>query len=120
MNLNWEFNYSTKNCWHFCQEFWKDLTGQDLGNLSPGLVRSQFRAAVEEHHVNFIKLDTPQSPCLVVATRPKLTPHIGIYYQGKVVHAKLTGASYEPLEVFSRGFKTITYYAPKAQCKNSG
>ena len=59
----------------------------------------------------FQKLEQPISPCFVVMQRSKTQPHIGIYYNGRVLHMKENGVEYQPLQVVRRYFTKIGFYA---------
>jgi hypothetical protein len=58
----------------------------------------------------FVKLDKPESPCFVVMRRTKLSPHIGIFYNGRILHMKDDGVEFQPLRVARRYFTKIGFY----------
>lgn len=121
MKMEWEFDLQHWNCWHFCQQFWKELSGNDLGNLAPARMSTlNVEQAVQNSQVGFEKLLAPRDPCIVLAIRPNTMPHVGVYHQGRIVHAKSSGVRNDPISLFKMGFSELHYYVPKDLCKNSG
>lgn len=85
------------NCFDFAREVWAEATGEDLGDRVPSAVR-EYRAAVERNMETRKPLAEPASPCLVVFPARKATPHIGVYWKGRVLHYDLSGPHNEPLD----------------------
>lgn len=106
------FNPQTYNCTHFTAEVWAQLTGDDLAHklgrlLTDALdVRQLTRGIVR----NFSRLDAPVDPCLIVMQRARSAPHIGVYVRGKVLHIHDRGVEYQPVDVASRCFQTVTFF----------
>jgi hypothetical protein len=106
-----KYNANTYNCAHFVCEVWESLTGQSLADRVEGLLRPR-----AERHVSFAmlrrlqRLERPISPCVVVMTRPRSAPHVGIYLDGRILHIEKEGVTYQPIEIASLGFKTMGYY----------
>lgn len=106
-----KYNKNTYNCAHFVCEVWKHLTGQCMSSRVPGLL-----TPAADRHVSFgmmrglERLAGPRSPCIVVMTRPRFPPHVGIFLNGRVFHIQETGVEYQPIEIASIGFKTLGYY----------
>jgi hypothetical protein len=103
------------NCLGFVAEAWEHLGGgldvmERLQALNAGI-------HAEDGHVvlstvrGFQKLVKPESPCFVVMQRSKIQPHIGIFYNGRVLHMKENGVEYQPLPVVQRYFTKIGFYA---------
>lgn len=93
------------NCWSLVREFWKDHTGEDLGPVI---------GFSDSKKLTYQKLDKPQSPCIALFLSPGKIPHVGVYWNGKVLHIKQAGAQYVPLNVASFGFQTTEFYQPRA------
>lgn len=92
------------NCLHFAREAWRDLTGEDLPATELRITKKVVKS--------FKRLDNPVDPCVVLMRRKFATPHIGIYYRGKVLHLRESGAEFFPLPVATLGFTTVRFYLP--------
>lgn len=109
-----KFDIRTYNCWDLVREVWLRLMDQDLG--SPELLHfttHEMSDVVEAwSDLRYREIDAPQSPCIVLMIRPRYMPHVGVYYNGRVLHIKRSGAQYQPIEVASLGFSQVRYYLP--------
>lgn len=109
------YNADTYNCLHFAAEVWQDLTGQDiLEKLSLGFTvpaSESFTLSTARHiKRNFTKLSVPESPSLAMMQRARMTPHVGVFFDRRILHITEGGVEFQPPDVASRGFKTVTYY----------
>lgn len=95
------FNKDTYNCWHFVHEVWRDLTGTDLSTPNP---------SVESIAPHMQQIDIPESPCIVLMLRARCTPHVGVYYKGRVLHMNARGAEYGALDSVTASFPTVRFY----------
>lgn len=95
----WRKGYT---CNEFACEAWKKITGKDLSKK------------LYSHLVNedkFSKLDGPQNPCLVfMSNNDKTDTHIGIFYNGKILHLTMRGVQLAPLELIKLYFKDVRFY----------
>jgi len=100
------------NCAHFLVDAWRHVTGEDLGDRLAGFLRPPAARAVDwgQRH-GFAPLDRPCSPCIVAMHRPRTVPHVGMFYRSRVLHLHERGVEYQPLDVASRGFTKLRYYA---------
>lgn len=100
-------------CFDFVREVWLASYGEDVGDKLKG-----FLAAVSERRVKLSEaksvkiLDKPESPCFVLLQRKgaKTPPHIGIWYDGEVLHLGPSGAQYFPLPVVARQYQKVTFF----------
>jgi hypothetical protein len=110
------FDIRKYNCWDLTREVWLRLTGKDLG--SPELIhftRGEMDEVVDAWtDLRYREIEAPQSPCIVLMLRRGYMPHIGVYYNNRVIHIKRSGAQYQPIEVASLGFDKVRYYLPCA------
>jgi hypothetical protein len=101
------------NCMDFIREVWLGLFGENVKDkldlLCAGVYSDKgvlkFMALK-----GFTKLVKPQSPCFVVMQRTKISPHVGIYYKGRLLHLRDNGVEYQPLDVAKRYFTKIGFY----------
>jgi len=104
--LQRNFKLRGYNCWSLVREFWQDTQGVDLGPVI---------GFNDSKKLEYVKLEKPESPCIVLLLNPRQIPHVGVYWKGKVLHIKQSGAQYVPLNVASFGFKEVEFYKPCQQ-----
>lgn len=88
--LDRQYNRTSYNCGHFVCEVWQYLTGEDIRykilplidcmdnkNRNPIFARRDFKP-----------LQKPVSPCIVLMRSPQQELHVGVYYQGSVIHIR--------------------------------
>lgn len=108
------WNDKTYNCLHFACDVWRDMTGVDI---TEQLLK--FHAPVTERKARrdvrrqFVEIDRPEDPCIVVFKGAAVVPHVGIYLRGRVLHIYQGGVEFQPVEVVMRWFKSVRFY----QCK---
>lgn len=119
--ISWKFDFKTSNCWHFVQKEWYHLTGMSLLDYSPEEESSLkgYESMLYGTSADFVKLTTPQSPCIAIGIRKRTMPHVGVYNNGTVIHASRKGVFTESLRLFKLGFKEVQFYLPKGyECKS--
>lgn len=90
MDKVWTKNYT---CHEFACDAWKKITGEKL----------TFKSRK--------KLDIPESPCIVMLSNDERSDsHVGIYFEGRVIHLGARGVQYIPLECLQMGFKKAVFY----------
>jgi hypothetical protein len=98
------------NCVDFACDVWKYLTGEDVkARYSRSLLALKRRKKVADIE-GFKSLELPLSPCVVLMQRPKHDPHVGIFYEGRILHLADRGAQFELPEVATVGFQVVRYY----------
>lgn len=106
------FDAKHYNCWHFVREAWKDLTSLDLGDQVPEHRSPQTYTEQALKVANtMIRLDKPVSPCLVLMQRKRIEPHVGIFYQNKVLHLNINGVEYRALDQVTAKYPQVSFYA---------
>lgn len=100
--LDRQFSWESYNCWHFARDVWKELSGDELRAASPEQAQSAYR-----------QIHQAVSPCLVLFQGVAPIPHVGVYYQGRVLHLREDGARYQPLHLARIGFHTVTFFASR-------
>jgi hypothetical protein len=101
------------NCLDFVREVWLGLFNDDVKRRLDALcagVHSSDGVIKLSGVKGFEKLDAPISPCFVVMQRSRLQPHIGIFYNNRILHLRDNGVEYQPLQVARRYFTKIGYY----------
>lgn len=105
------FNYQTYNCYHFVRDVWLELTGIDLGDQVPDQKSSSIYNEKALQVANTLTaLDTVQNPSIVLFQRLRVEPHIGVYFDGRVLHLSRHGAYYMPLDQVSAGYTKVSFY----------
>jgi hypothetical protein len=101
------------NCLDFSREVWLAMFGEDikerLDKLCAG-IRGRDGRVVLSGVKGFTKLERPESPCFIVMQRNKTQPHIGLFYNGRILHLADEGVEFQPLTVARRYFTRIGYY----------
>lgn len=100
------------NCAHFLRDAWLEVTNEDLGEalsgfLAPRADRKTDRAMMRR----FKPLAQPQSPCVVMMRHGVARPHVGMFYQGRVLQLRGDGVSWLPLQVATVGYPKVRFYA---------
>jgi hypothetical protein len=92
-------------CFDLACEVWNYLTGENLRDrfMSNGSLKASITRAVSP-------LAAPVSPCLVVMQRKGYSPHIGVYYDGRVFHLSTTGPRFDTFPVATRFFTKVRCY----------
>lgn len=99
-------------CFDFVREVWLASFGEDVA-----LKLTAFLGAVSTRKFKLsdikhcVRLDKPVDPCFVLLQSDlRVLPHVGIWYQGKVLHLAYTGAEYMPLEMVARHYRRVSYF----------
>lgn len=80
-------------CHEFVCEAWKKITGKEL------VLKKRKQIKV------------PESPCIVLLyNNDRSDSHVGIFYEGRIVHLSVRGVQYIPLEYVKIGFKKVSFY----------
>ncbi len=117
--LSKRFNLQHYNCWHFVRDVWFELTGDMLYDYTPRpatKVDMELAADDARHLFNMVAPVCAQYsilPVIVLMKRGRDVPHIGVMYEGKVLHLRPEGAAYQPLDVASVGFDKVLFYTTK-------
>lgn len=113
-NLNQFFDRvmsATYNCMDHAREVWRELTGEDIADRLPKLQgRFSERRITLAGARTFEYMPKPISPCIVLMQRPKDTPHVGIFYNGRVLQLTAAGVENYPFKHASRAFKSTRCY----------
>tara|TARA_Y100001973_G_C5206110_1_gene341643 strand:+ start:1444 stop:1797 length:354 start_codon:yes stop_codon:yes gene_type:complete len=110
--FNRTYDRQNYNCAHFVAEVFKAETGRDIAHILKGFLlppKDRYVRAGLQH--KFVKLDEPKNNCIVLMRRPRSVPHVGIFIRGKVLQIHETGVEYMPLDIATRGFTKIGFYA---------
>lgn len=110
--LSKRFHLQHYNCWHFVRDVWYELSGVMLYDYTPDRVtKYEMQLAAEDASHRFMRIETPgTSPLIVLMKRNRDVPHIGVLYNGKVLHLRPEGAVYQPMDIASTGFDQIIFY----------
>ena len=86
----WTKDYT---CHDFACDAWKEITGKKL-------VLGKRK-----------EVDKPVSPCIVfLYNDSRSDSHVGVFYEGKVIHLAMRGVQYIPLESLTHYFKKVSFY----------
>lgn len=110
------FNLKRYNCWHLARDVWRDMTGLDLGDLTPHSTgrAALSRAAVEAADgAQFVHLSEPRDPCIVLMMRRRRQPHVGVMMRRRVLHLTERGVLHQELSDLRGEFDQFEYYVPR-------
>ena len=110
-DLYWKTHIAGKfTCWDFACLVLKRLTGKDLsGILTGGDERTQIRSLIKNRD-KFIKIESPKELCLVVIKNISRSPHVGVFYSGKILHLDKQGVKLEDPRRMSPTNQEMEYY----------
>lgn len=113
--LSKEYDAKNYNCWHFACDVWSSITGQlySAKQVDDYHTVSQLHERALQMTGAFVTLDKPVNPCFVLMRRQRLSPHIGIMIQGKVLHLNDKGAFFDSFDHATACFPEVTFHAPK-------
>ena len=106
------------NCAHYAGDVWEHETGQDIRHLLTGFLASRHNRHVSPGlRREFVRLEKPKSPCLVMFRRPsakQAEPHCGVYVRGRVLHLDREMPFRQLLDdvVRQNGFTVVGFYDP--------
>lgn len=97
LDRTWSKAYT---CNEFACEVWEYITGESLTERLTHFLNG---------NGHFIPLKDPKSPCIVLFTRKNADAHVGIFYEGKLLHLNHKGAHYVDLDMV-QGFQLPRFY----------
>lgn len=99
-------------CFDFAREVWLASFGEDMGDKLKGFLgAASSRRFVLSDIRKCVRLDAPVDPCFVLMRGGKnVIPHVGIWYQGRVLHLSGTGAQYMPLKMVAWRYPRVDYF----------
>lgn len=105
-----KYDINTYNCVHFLCDAWLLVTGENLSERM-----HDFLCAVSAMHPTkqgmrqFKRLPKPISPCIVLM-RNSTHSHVGLFYEGRVLHLDGGGVQWLPLNIVTFGFARVRFY----------
>lgn len=95
------------SCLDFVMEVWEWLTG---AKLDLRYTKGHFHSVGLHGIGQFKRLASPESPCIVLMQRNHTTPHVGIFYEGKILHLTEHGAMFQRPAIARIPFTSFRYY----------
>lgn len=111
------FDLRSNNCWHFARDVWLDITGVDLGDLTPDSLEPealQSAAAAAYLGARFRRVVPQRLPCLALAERARRMPHVGVYMRHRVLSLHEAGVAFQTIPEFATGFTRVSFFLPEA------
>lgn len=109
------FDMRTSNCWHLVRDVWRDMTGLDLGDLTPpdtdkaSLDDAVWVAAAGPR---FARLERPEQPCIALLRRRSEMPHVGVLMRWRLLHMTPQGVRNPWWSDAAREWDSVEYYLP--------
>lgn len=105
------YNPPHYHCSHFLCDAWQMVTGEDLTARMAGVLRAVSTGGIKKSDFTpFRRIAKPESPCIVLLRRHGVSPHVGMFWRGRVLHISAQGVHYMPLRVVSIGFDKVSFY----------
>lgn len=116
------FDLARYNCWHLVRDVWRDMTGVDLGDLTPPRTdRASLAEAAWEatDGTQFVRLERAEYPCIVLMRSRRRQPHVGILMRRRVLHLTERGVLYQALYNMAREYESVEFYLPRVRLEGS-
>ena len=108
--LGKRFHAENYNCVHFMAEVWEHLTGEKIHNLIEcTLLPPKDRYLDGDIYSNFIEIEQPESPCIVLMSNLKKF-HVGVYFNNNILHLNTNGARVQSLDDLKINFNKFRYF----------
>lgn len=98
LDRTWTDSYT---CNEFSCEVWQHITGEDLSQRLQNFLNGTG---------SFIPIDVPESPCIALFNRKNADSHVGIFFEGKLLHLTSRGVHYVHLEIVQGSFQQPRFY----------
>jgi hypothetical protein len=110
--------YDLPPCWELVSDVYVNELGCSVESYKPDntsfkAIASAFRIALHNNKHGFSQIAFPKDYCVVLMAKlvDQTHHHVGVYYDGKVLHALATGNLYQDLSSLGDAFKRIEYWA---------
>lgn len=110
--LSRQYDEDKYHCVHFLCDVWEHATGDDIRPRFGKLLNEALNAKniIAPMRMGFEKLDKPVNPCIVLFQGKKMQPHVGMWFNRKVIHLWEEGAEYIPIKIAALGFNGFRFY----------
>ena len=99
LDRKWTQDYT---CNEFACETWELLTNESLTDRLNAFLNGEG---------SFEVLESPVSPCLVFfGRRDAGQSHVGVFYDGRLLHLSSKGVQYVEIDIVAMGFRTMRFY----------
>jgi len=107
------FDVRESNCWHLVRDVWRDMTGVDLGDLTPHRTdTASLGGAVDGAASRFRRLESMANPCIVLMRRRRDMPHVGVLMRWRVLHLTADGARNTWISDLMLQWDRVEFYLP--------
>jgi len=106
------YNKKTYNCAHFVADVFLHEAGRDITETLAGFLLPPGKRTVDPSIKKlFTKLSKPADNAIVLMSRPRTSPHVGLFLRGKVLHlTEHSGVQFMPLHIATLGFRKVRFY----------
>ena len=112
--LNRQYDAKNYHCVHFVIDAAKYLFELDYTSYFLSLAGAWSHEIKQAHHAyNFkqcVQLDAPKDGCVVLMTNLMNNAHVGLYYQGRVLHIAEQGVYFQELRSLTRNYSGFKFY----------
>ena len=112
--LNRQYDATKYHCVHFVVDAAKYLFDLDYTPYFMSLA-GQVSAQLKTAHVGYdfsqtVELDKPKDGCVVLMLNLLNKAHVGLFYQGRVLHIAEQGVYFQELRSLQRNYSGFKYY----------
>jgi hypothetical protein len=100
----------TYNCLDVAREVWLHICGEDITARFPSPISGKHLSLEALRTIRFEQLREPVSPCFVLMRRFRLSPHIGVYLDGRIIHLTSYGVQFQLPELATMFSSSVRYY----------
>jgi hypothetical protein len=114
--LDRQYDAETYHCVHFVIEAAEYLFAQNYSDSFVGLTGNLHESLRTSRHTatHNRKVSVPINGSIVLMTNAKGRSHVGLFYQGCVLHLTELGVHFLPVISVRKFYKRIRYYEPTA------
>ncbi len=105
------YDATSYNCAHFLRDAWLQVTGEDLSLVLEGFLAPKVDRAPDRRLLRrFARLERPTSPCVVMMRHGLARPHVGMFYQGRLLQLQENGVTWLPMQIATSGYPSVRFY----------
>lgn len=110
--FNKKYDRKTYNCGHFACDVWEDITGESIRDKMTPIIECVDTDNMPIRAKNqFVKLQRPESPCIVLMKSIRSELHVGVYNNGNMIHIREDSVVENlPLPVSTRFYTKVRFY----------
>ena len=112
--LDRQYNAKHYHCVHFVLDAAQYLFDKDYSDYFISL-RGEFSPELKKRHIDYdytetVELTMPADGCVVLMTNMLNQAHVGLFYQGRVLHISEHGVRFQTIRTLANHYTGFKYY----------